>query len=380
MRRAEAGRTLQLRTPRRVQRALEGLLRASSLLSQGSCPGREDEGTRTSGTRGGPQRGPGRVRAISAETGREVIWGKVTQSNRSGRFQDGDGRGGREKHVPAAPRRRRVRRVRVKAKPDRAPQRPGCAAQRRGGLACVLFRKAARWTSRGPRAVGSAPRHGASACTVQQAPVGRRPRARPTPGAPTLGARTPGAECGGGKPWLLLSPHAHPRLASFSCGTRHPCIFGSARRGRHWPPPSPTSSGRGLEAHRSLGGGERPRPPVPASLSAEGPGALAAQSPAAVEEILDRENKRMADSLASKVTRLKSLALDMDRDAEDQNRYLDSMDSDFTSMTGLLTGSVKRFSTMARSGRDNRKLLCGMAAGLIVAFFILSYLLSRTRT
>ncbi|XP_055436378.1 BET1-like protein isoform X5 [Bubalus kerabau] len=67
-----------------------------------------------------------------------------------------------------------------------------------------------------------------------------------------------------------------------------------------------------------------------------------AQSPGAVEEILDRENKRMADSLASKVTRLKS-------------------DSDFTSMTGLLTGSVKRFSTMARSGRDNRKLLCGTA-------------------
>ncbi|XP_022363309.1 BET1-like protein isoform X3 [Enhydra lutris kenyoni] len=53
--------------------------------------------------------------------------------------------------------------------------------------------------------------------------------------------------------------------------------------------------------------------------------ARSAQSPAAVEEILDRENKRMADSLASKVTRLKSLALDIDRDAEDQNRYLDSM-------------------------------------------------------
>ncbi|EFB25228.1 hypothetical protein PANDA_021168 [Ailuropoda melanoleuca] len=111
-----------------------------------------------------------------------------------------------------------------------------------------------------------------------------------------------------------------------------------------------------------------------------GPFPVPAQSPAAVEEILDRENKRMADSLASKVTRLKSLALDIDRDAEDQNRYLDSMDSDFTSMTGLLTGSVKRFSTMARSGRDNRKLLCGMAVGLIVAFFILSYLLSRART
>lgn len=106
----------------------------------------------------------------------------------------------------------------------------------------------------------------------------------------------------------------------------------------------------------------------------------AAQSSGAVEEILDRENKRMADSLASKVTRLKSLALDIDRDTDDQNRYLDGMDSDFTSVTGLLTGSVKRFSTVARSGRDNRKLLCGMAVVLIVAFFILSYLLSRTRT
>lgn len=55
-------------------------------------------------------------------------------------------------------------------------------------------------------------------------------------------------------------------------------------------------------------------------------------------------------------------------------------ESDLTSVTGLLTGSVKRFSTMTRSGRDNRKLLCGMAVGLIVVFFILSYLLSKART
>lgn len=105
-----------------------------------------------------------------------------------------------------------------------------------------------------------------------------------------------------------------------------------------------------------------------------------AQNSGAVEEILDQENMRMADSLASKVTRLKALALDIDRDTEDQNRYLDGMGSDFMSTTGLLTGSVKRFSTMARSGRDNRKLLCGVAGGLIVVFFILSYLLSRART
>ncbi|XP_005046646.1 PREDICTED: BET1-like protein [Ficedula albicollis] len=104
------------------------------------------------------------------------------------------------------------------------------------------------------------------------------------------------------------------------------------------------------------------------------------QSPSTMEDLLDVENKRMADSLASKVTRLKSLALDIDKDAEEQNRYLDGMDSDFLSVTGLLTGSVKRFSGMARSGRDNRRLLLAVSAALILIFFILYYLVSRAGT
>ncbi|XP_024053644.1 BET1-like protein isoform X1 [Terrapene carolina triunguis] len=113
-------------------------------------------------------------------------------------------------------------------------------------------------------------------------------------------------------------------------------------------------------------------------MDAEHP--FSGQSPNAVDDMLDVENKRMADNLATKVTRLKSLALDIDKDAEDQNRYLDGTDSDFMSVTGLLTGSVKRFSTMTRSGRDNRKLLCYVSAGLVVVFFILYYLVSKART
>ncbi|XP_015679093.1 BET1-like protein isoform X1 [Protobothrops mucrosquamatus] len=99
-----------------------------------------------------------------------------------------------------------------------------------------------------------------------------------------------------------------------------------------------------------------------------------------VDDMLDVENKHMAENLATKVTRLKSLALDIDKDADDQNQYLDNMDSDFMSVTGLLTGSVKRFSTMTRSGRDNRKLLCYVSGGLILVFFILYYLVTRART
>ncbi|XP_062973099.1 BET1-like protein [Elgaria multicarinata webbii] len=104
------------------------------------------------------------------------------------------------------------------------------------------------------------------------------------------------------------------------------------------------------------------------------------QNASAVDDMLDVENKHMTENLATKVTRLKSLALDIDKDVDDQNHYLDGVDSDFMSVTGLLTGSVKRFSTMTRSGRDNRKLLCYVSAGLIVVFFILYYLVTRART
>ncbi|XP_067293150.1 BET1-like protein [Pseudorasbora parva] len=97
----------------------------------------------------------------------------------------------------------------------------------------------------------------------------------------------------------------------------------------------------------------------------------------AVDDMLDAENKLMAENLASKVSRLKSLAYDIDKEAEEQNAYLDGMDSNFLSATGLLTGSVKRFSTMVRSGRDNRKILCYVSIGLVAIFFLLYYLVTR---
>ncbi|MEE6510899.1 hypothetical protein FKM82_031255 [Ascaphus truei] len=103
-------------------------------------------------------------------------------------------------------------------------------------------------------------------------------------------------------------------------------------------------------------------------------------SSGAADEMLNTENKRLSDTLSSKVTRLKSLALDIDREADDHNKYLDGMDSDFMSVTGLLSGSVKRFTGMARSGRDNRKLLCLVSSALVGLFFLLYFLVSRAST
>ncbi|KAG6922541.1 bet1 golgi vesicular membrane traffiking protein 1 like, partial [Chelydra serpentina] len=103
--------------------------------------------------------------------------------------------------------------------------------------------------------------------------------------------------------------------------------------GGEGPGVSPPHSSRGPVA----GEAESLRRPAPANRSrprpkqdTEAPRADAAmadwgrgQSPSSVDDMLDMENKRMADNLATKVTRLKSLALDIDKDAEDQNRYLD---------------------------------------------------------
>lgn len=45
----------------------------------------------------------------------------------------------------------------------------------------------------------------------------------------------------------------------------------------------------------------------------------------AVDDMLDAENKHIAENLANKLSRLKSLAYDIDKEAEEQNSYLDGM-------------------------------------------------------
>uniref|UniRef100_A0A8C5LZQ5 t-SNARE coiled-coil homology domain-containing protein n=1 Tax=Leptobrachium leishanense TaxID=445787 RepID=A0A8C5LZQ5_9ANUR len=94
---------------------------------------------------------------------------------------------------------------------------------------------------------------------------------------------------------------------------------------------------------------------------------LARWRPGAVDDMLDAENKRLAENLSTKVTRLKSITMDIDREADDHNNYLDGMDSDYMSVTGLL------------NGRYNRKLLCYISAGFVGLFFVL-YLVSRAST
>nr|CAB3225362.1 BET1-like protein [Phallusia mammillata] len=98
------------------------------------------------------------------------------------------------------------------------------------------------------------------------------------------------------------------------------------------------------------------------------------------EDIMEAENNRLADQLSSKVSRLKMLSLDMKDGVEDDNSYLDGMGSDFMSTTGLLGGTVTRFSKMMDSGRGNRRMMCYVVAFLVALFFIIYFILTHSRS
>ena len=101
-------------------------------------------------------------------------------------------------------------------------------------------------------------------------------------------------------------------------------------------------------------------------------------SDSATERMMEAENNRLADQLSGKVSRLKMLSLDMKDNVEEDNRYLDDMGSDFMSTSGLLGGTVSRFTKMMDSGRGNRKMMCYVILALVIIFFILYFIITKS--
>jgi len=95
------------------------------------------------------------------------------------------------------------------------------------------------------------------------------------------------------------------------------------------------------------------------------------------EAIMEQENNRLADQLASKVSRMKMISLDLKEDVDDDINYLNETDNDFSSVTRLLGGSVNRFKKMVDSGRGNRKLMCYVVLFLVGTFFFFYFILNR---
>jgi len=97
------------------------------------------------------------------------------------------------------------------------------------------------------------------------------------------------------------------------------------------------------------------------------------------DEMLEQENQLLTENLANKVSRLKNLAFDIHSDTKEHNRYLDSMDGDFDSSRGLLSGSITRLGHMVSSGKDNRKIMCYIIIFLVLVFIVSYYFVSWFR-
>ena len=97
----------------------------------------------------------------------------------------------------------------------------------------------------------------------------------------------------------------------------------------------------------------------------------------AAEDILEAQNRERQERLASKSSYLKSLAYDIENEAKDHNRLLDGVDDDFDSTGNFLNGTLNRVNKMLGSGRNNRKLMCYVAGGVVIFIFFIYYLSSK---
>eukprot|EP00048_Salpingoeca_helianthica_P022398 m.17996 g.17996 ORF g.17996 m.17996 type:complete len:116 (-) comp7261_c0_seq1:28-375(-) len=91
------------------------------------------------------------------------------------------------------------------------------------------------------------------------------------------------------------------------------------------------------------------------------------------EDMLENENNNMLLRLQGQVQALKSITIDINNEAKDQNRLLSDMDSDFTSTGGLLGGSMHRLRGLAASGQG--RVMCYLVGFILFVFFLIYYLM-----
>ena len=88
-------------------------------------------------------------------------------------------------------------------------------------------------------------------------------------------------------------------------------------------------------------------------------------------------NTLIAFRLANKTSYLKSIALEMESEAKDHHRLLDDLDDGFDSTGGFLGNTLNRVKLMTQSGRSNRKVMCYVSIGVVVAFFFLYFIIGK---
>ncbi|KAG8234445.1 hypothetical protein J437_LFUL014191 [Ladona fulva] len=90
------------------------------------------------------------------------------------------------------------------------------------------------------------------------------------------------------------------------------------------------------------------------------------------EDLLDTENQYRVESLTHKVSRLKSLVVDIESETKDHHMLLNGLGSEFEAGQSLLSNSFGRLRKMS-SRHSNRQAMCYVTIVLLAAFFIIYY-------
>jgi blocked-early-in-transport protein 1 len=94
--------------------------------------------------------------------------------------------------------------------------------------------------------------------------------------------------------------------------------------------------------------------------------------------ILEQQNNERISMLSDQVARLKGLTIDIGNEVREQNSLLDNMGDGFQSTRDMLTGSLRRISTMLESG--GMKHMCYMVGFCVLVMIFLWWLMSYKGT
>ncbi|KAL8601935.1 hypothetical protein ACOMHN_008427 [Nucella lapillus] len=94
------------------------------------------------------------------------------------------------------------------------------------------------------------------------------------------------------------------------------------------------------------------------------------------DEMIENQNQQGTESLSSKVSILKLIAIELEADSKKSPTFVDGVLSSLGGAEGLLSGSMRRMSTMLNTTQNNRRLMCYLIAFLIGMFIIFHYIFS----
>eukprot|EP00741_Cyanophora_paradoxa_P002337 tig00000600_g2267.t1 len=121
---------------------------------------------------------------------------------------------------------------------------------------------------------------------------------------------------------------------------------------------------------------ERSNPGARSALFGTAGGAGSSQLHAASEELLEQQNDSQIEELGSKVALLKNLTIDIGNEVKSQNKMLDTMDSDFVGVGGMLKNTMTKLNDMVKKGGS--KHMCYLML-FVVGVIVFLYMLLRRR-